>query len=152
MQTYAIYRHPAGTIVCLKTGWNWFAFFFSVAWLAQKNLWSHALRSAVAIAGTLFLWTSSVSLDVALQHSTATNIYTTLLLGFLNLLVWGAAGLTAIWVLVYVPYTSYKWRTQLLLLSGYQLVDTVKAYNSEGAHAVWLMQTLSPAEPVQPGA
>ena len=140
MQTFTIFRHPAGTTVALKAGWNWFAFFFSVAWLAHKQLWSRALGSAAAIAVALFLWTSTVSLDVALQHSTHTNIYTSLLLVFLNIITWVAAIGTLVWVLVYVPYKAHKWRTQHLVRSGYVLVDTVQAYNSEGAHAVWLMQ------------
>jgi hypothetical protein len=140
MHTFTIFRHPAGTTVAFRAGWNWFAFFFSVAWLAHKQLWSRALGSAAAIAVALFLWTSTVSLDVALQHSTQTNIYTSLLLVFLNIITWLSAIGTIAWVLVYVPYTAHKWRSHHLVRSGYQLVATVKAYNSEGAHAVWIMQ------------
>jgi hypothetical protein len=140
MHTYAIYRHPAGTIVTFKTGWNWFAFFFSVAWLAYKQLWSHALRGAVALAGTYFLWKTTNSLEIALQNSTQSDVFTTILLVMMQIIVCVVVVATSLWLGIVVPYKSHQWRSQHLLHSGYQLVDTVKAHNSEGAHAVWLMQ------------
>lgn len=147
MHAYAIYRHPVGTIVTLKTGWNWYTFFLSFAWFAQKRLWGKAFRTAIALAGTFFLYKMATSLAVALDHSTVTDLYTTMLLWALRTSVWVSAILTALWMLVYAPFRAHTWYSAHLLRSGYTLVDTVKAHNGEGALAAWLLRVPAAENP-----
>ena len=139
MHTFTMFRHPAGKTVALKAGWSWFAFFFSVAWLLQKQLWSRALSGIVAISAVVFLWLSVIELAGALDPAKITTL-STMLVVVLQGIVWLSTGILTLWLLVYVPRKAHAWQSQHLVRSGYEKLGTVKAFNSEGAHAVWIMQ------------
>ena len=139
MHTFTLFRHPAGKTVALKAGWSWFAFFFSVAWLLHKHLWSRALSGIVAICTVLFLWLSVSELAGAVNMDKIT-LLSTILIVVLQGIVWLSTGILTLSVFVYVPRKAYTWQSQHLIRSGYEKLGTVQAFNSEGAHAVWIMQ------------
>lgn len=139
MHTFTMFRHPAGKTVALKAGWSWFAFFFSVVWLLNKHLWSRALSGIVAISTVVFLWLSVTELVGAVNTDKIT-LLSTILIVVLQGIMWLSTGLLTLWLLVYVPRKAHTWKSQHLIRSGYEKLGTVKAFNSEGAHAVWIMQ------------
>ena len=139
MHTFTMFRHPAGKTVALKAGWSWFAFFFSVAWLLQKHLWSRALSGIFAISTVLFLWLSVTELVGAVDTTKITWLSSVLIV-VLQGIMWLSTGILTLWLLVYVPRKAHAWQSQHLVRSGYEKLGTVKAFNSEGAHAVWIMQ------------
>ena len=139
MHTFTMFRHPAGKTVALNAGWSWFAFFFSVAWLLHKHLWSRALSGIFAISTVVFLWLSVTELAGAVD-STKITWLSAVLIVVLQGIMWLSTGLLTLWMLVYVPRKAHAWQSQHLIRSGYEKLGTVKAFNSEGAHAVWIMQ------------
>ena len=107
--------------------------------MRQKQLWSRALSGIFAISALVFLWLSVIELAGALDPAKITTL-STMLVVVLQGIVWLSTGILTLWLLVYVPRKAHTWQRQHHIRSGYEKLGTVKAFNSEGAHVVWIMQ------------
>lgn len=111
MKDYKIFRHPQSPIEAVKQGWSWPAFFFTCFWAMFKKMWGLGLGALVAIV--------VVGLIVDAIAGKFSSVF-------------------GIIVGCFFASSGNKWRESNLLSRGYDIVDTVKASNPEGAIAKYM--------------